>query len=184
MFTSQASQNVLWSTKASLLKRLALIGVGVVLLAGAAQLAVPMHPVPLTFQSSMVVLLAMVLGLGLGTQAISIYLIAGFCGLPLFAEFMGGPAMLADPSVGYLFGFIPAALISGYLSQKGWGRNFISSYAAAALGVSALFACGYLWLAAFVGFHQAFELGVAPFLLAEPLKLIVVALLVPRFWKA
>jgi len=183
MFTLQNSQNVLWSTQDKLAKRLSILAIAGGLLFVAAQLAVPMHPVPLTFQSSMVILLAMALGSSLGTQAISAYLIAGFCGLPVFAEFMGGPGMFIDPATGYLFGFLPAALISGYLAQKGWGRHFISSYAAALIGVSTIFACGYLWLSFFIGFHHAFTLGVAPFLLTEPLKLVVVALLVPRFWK-
>jgi biotin transport system substrate-specific component len=84
---------------------------GVFLLAFASQLTIPLVPVPLTFQSSAVILIAMLFGARLGAYTVLAYLAAGFCGLPVFAEFSAGPMHFVGPTAGYLAGFVPAARV-------------------------------------------------------------------------
>ena len=166
-----------------LYKQVLLVIVGVVVLFIASQLNIPFHPVPLTFQSAAVVLLGLAYGARLGVATVITYLLAGAYGLPVFADFTGGVQMFADPSVGYLLGFIPAVLITGYLTQKGWGRSITTSFLAATAGIICLFAVGTFTLALFVGFHIAYLVGLKPFFITEPVKLLVVSFIAPRFWK-
>ncbi|MES2218804.1 MAG: biotin transporter BioY [Pseudomonadota bacterium] len=157
---------------------------GVLLLAFAAQLSIPMQPVPLTFQSSAVILIAMMFGARQGALVILAYLAAGCCGLPVFANFSAGPMQFVGPTAGYLLGFLPAAYLTGYLLENGWQRNIITRFLAALAGASVIFILGVTVLSKFTGgWQSAFAFGAAPFLISEPIKLAAVAVLTSRRWK-
>lgn len=81
--------------------------------------AVPVGPlgVPITLQTLAVALTAMLLGPWRGFAAVALYLVIGFAGLPVFAQFSGGPGVFAKPSIGYLLAFPLAALLIGLLSR-------------------------------------------------------------------
>src|SRR5579883_1199956 len=176
-------QSIFWPKDHSLIKQLLLIALGVTLLAFASQLSIPLEPVPLTFQSTAVVLIGMAYGARQGAYVIAAYFLAGACGLPIFADFHAGPAVFVGPTGGYLVGLLPAAFLSGYLAQKGWGKHIISSFAAALLGVTLIFCLGLTWLSQSVGWHQAIIFGLMPFVLSETLKLMAVSYVIPKLWK-
>ena len=110
------------------------------------------------------------------------YLCEGICGLPVFANFTCGIHILIGPTGGYLLGFIPAAFVAGYLLQSGWARNSITIFTTATLSTIILFIPGYLFLAKFIGFHQAYLLGIEPFYLVEACKIVILTLITPLFW--
>lgn len=176
-------QSIFWPRENHWLKQGLLVIAGVMVLAIASQLSIPLVPVPLTFQSATVILIGMAYGPRYGTSVIATYWLAGICGLPVFADFSAGPAVFIGPTGGYLLGFLPAAFLSGYLAQTGWARYRISSFIAAILSASIIFLLGVTVLSRFVGWHQAILLGVMPFIISEPIKLLAAALIVPRFWK-
>ncbi len=134
------------------------------------QLSIPLHPVPLTFQSVSVLLIGMVLGPRLGAYAVILYFAAGIVGLPVFANFSMGIGAFLDPAGGYLLGFLPAVIVGGYLAQRRW---IIS---AAFFGTLIIFSFGFLFLSQLIGSSQAWILGVKPFLISEPIKLIILCL--------
>lgn len=175
-------QNIFYSTENTYLKDFLLIFAGVIVLAFASQLSIPLRPIPLTFQSVTVVLIAMAYGARNGSLVVMAYLLAGICGLPVFADFSYGIPKLMGPSMGYLLGFLPAAFVSGYLAQRGFGRHVLSSFLTACLGVAIIFACGVPVLATFIGFKSAIALGLMPFMFTEAIKLGAVALVIPRLW--
>lgn len=176
-------QSIFWPKENTILKQSLLILTGVIVLAIASQLSIPLNPIPLTFQSATVVLIGMAYGPRNGSYVIMAYLFAGLCGIPVFADFSAGLPKLFGPSMGYLFGFLPAAFLSGYLAQKGWARSVISSLVAAILGVSVIFFFGIIALAKFIGWEDAITFGLMPFIISEPIKLIAVSLVIPRLWK-
>lgn len=176
-------QSIFWPKENSMIKQSLLILAGVIILAAASQLSIPLQPVPLTFQSATVVLIGMAYGARNGAYVIMAYLIAGACGMPVFAGFSAGITVFFGPTAGYLIGFLPAAFFSGYLAQKGFAKNWISSFIAACLGVSLIFLLGVSMLATFVGWHQAIMLGIMPFVFSESIKLIAVSFLIPQCWK-
>lgn len=186
LFSTQRSlECILYSsTRSTLTKRMVLILIGTALLGVAGQLAIPLRPIPLTFQSSAVILLGLLYGSRLGASTVLAYLVAGFAGVPLFAEFSGGPHILLGPTAGYLLGFLPAAYVSGYLAEHGLAKNFLGTFIAACIGAFIIFLSGLLVLTFHIGWQGAFATGVQPFLFTEPLKLLALALIVPRFWRS
>src|SRR6266849_1721641 len=100
----------------------------------AAQIVIPIGPVPITGQTFAVLLTGALLGSRLGAMAMIAYLIEGVSGLPFFAGGHFGLAHLAGPTGGYLVAFPAAAFITGAFAEHGWDRRFLSAAAAMAIG--------------------------------------------------
>ncbi|MCX7124946.1 MAG: biotin transporter BioY [Gammaproteobacteria bacterium] len=142
-------------------------------LAVVSQIALPWLPVPLTFQSAMVVLLGLTLGSKRAAAAVALYLLEGACGLPVFAQGYAGFAVFMMSSGGYLWGFIPAAFLAGWMMEQGMAKNVLTIFATALISTSIIFVFGALRLAALFGWKKAYLFGVQPFLITEPVKLII-----------
>jgi biotin transport system substrate-specific component len=87
----------------------------------AAQITIPVKPVPFTFQTTVVILSGAFLGARNGAYSQFLYLMLGCLGLPVFAQIPDnsiGIARLFGPTGGYLLAFPLGALISGYLTGK------------------------------------------------------------------
>jgi biotin transport system substrate-specific component len=163
---------------ATVAREAALAVVGVVALTLSAYVIIPLPytPVPITGQTFAVLLLAAAYGARRGLASVALYLLAGAAGLPVFAAVPG------IASYGYLAGFALAAVAVGWLAQRGWDRTFPLSIAAMLAGEVAIYLCGLLWLARFVGWGHVIALGLIPFLLGDSLKLLAAALLLPAVW--
>ena len=80
--------------------------------------AIPMGTgVPITLQTLGVMLAGVVLGGYRGALAVTLYIVLGLVGLPIFAEHSSGFAVLAGPSAGFLLGFIPGAFVTGLIAR-------------------------------------------------------------------
>jgi len=88
-----------------------------------AQIEIPVVPVPITLQTFIVLLSGAVLGMRGGAISQILYLLAGIAGLPVFAGWAAGPALLLGPTGGYLLAFPVAAFITGWCvgERKGFG---------------------------------------------------------------
>jgi biotin transport system substrate-specific component len=167
----------------------ALAVVGSLLIAGLAQVSIklPFTPVPITGQTLGVLLVGAALGPGLGVATLLLYLVEGAVGLPFFAESKSGLDVLRLSSAtgGYLWGFVLAALVVGWLSRRGWDRSIRSSIGAMFIGEVLLYASGVPWLmAAFgLGLEEGLELGLYPFVIGDTLKLLLAAALLPGAWR-
>lgn len=180
---SSTMESKIWPKDNNIIKQTLLILSGVLLLAFASQLSIPLEPIPLTFQSSTVILIGMMYGARNSCYVVMAYLLAGLCGLPMFANFASGLSIFYGSSAGYLLGFLPAALVSGYLTQRGWANTFFSSFAVACLGASIIFFFGITVLTQFIGFKNAIAFGFTPFIISEIIKLIAVSCIIPKVWK-
>jgi len=143
----------------------------------------PFTPVPITGQTFAVLIIGAVLGSKRGGWSLVLYVLEGILGLPVFAGATGGMAVLFGPTAGYLIGFIPAVILVGYLSEKGYDRNWISMLFALFLGLAVIYLFGIIRLFSFVGKEKVFLLGVAPFLVGDVLKIGMVMILIPSGWK-
>ena len=149
-------------------------------MAAAAQINVPLLPVPMTLQSLAVLMIGAAYGARLGAATLALYALEGAIGLPVFAEFKSG-VMLA--SFGYVLGFIAAAYVVGFLAERGWDRSPVSMFAAMLLGAVVLYVPGLIWLAAWIGDAQkAIVLGLLPFAVGDLVKAAVAALGFPAAW--
>src|SRR5712692_9164957 len=162
-----------------------------VLTAVAAQISIPLPftPVPLTLQPMIVLLGGAALGARLGLTSQMLYLALGVAGLPVFAAsatLPPGVARLFGPTGGYLMSYPFAAFVAGWLAESGFDRRYITSVLAMAAGLAVVFAGGVLWLALVVqpsaGLAGALAAGFIPFVLADLLKLVVAAGVMPGLW--
>lgn len=177
-------QNVFWHTGSSTLKQLFIMLLGVCILALAAQLSIPLRPVPLTFQSATVVLIGMTFGAKRGASVVAAYLLAGIAGLPVYSNLSAGlNCLMSHPSSGYLIGFLPAAYVSGFLAERGLGKSILGCLITAFVGAFIIFGFGLPVLALYVGWQQAFIYGLLPFIISEPIKLLAAACVAPSCWK-
>ena len=146
------------------------------LIAAGAYMAIPIGPVPIVLQNFFVMLTALLLGIRWGMGAIAVYLLAGVCGLPVFAGGMGGIGRLAGPTGGYLIGYLPMVLIIGLIVEKTDNR-MIYDILAMILGTIILYACGVTWLKIVTGmaWSKAFAVGMYPFLIGDAVKIAVAA---------
>ena len=118
--------------------------------------------------------LSIIFGPALGATAVAGYLLEGALGLPVFAGFSAGVPILLGQTGGYLIGFLPAAIVSGYLAQKGWNKG-IKVFCNVLIGTIILFTPGVIMLSHFVGWHRAYQFGVQIFYVTESAKIIFLA---------
>jgi biotin transport system substrate-specific component len=161
---------------------LALVLVGVGILAVSARIQVPFYPVPVTMQTLAVMVIAMAYGSKLGTATLFSYLFAGFIGAPVFAG-GAGFAYMAGPTGGYLAGFLLAGVVLGALADRGWTRNWQTTAAATLVGTSIIYLLGVAWLSQLIGLDKAITFGLVPFIYGDILKLVIAAASVPFMWK-
>jgi len=133
----------------------------------------PFSPVPLTLQVLMVVLSGFVLGPWGALAAQMAYLQAIVLGAPYTASGLSGLAAFASPTAGYLLGFPLAAFAAGWLSRR--ASHTVAWRALGGLtALAIIYLSGMAWLSAFVGgLGAAWKLGVAPFILADLLKVTI-----------
>jgi len=100
---------------------LAICGVMTALLCVLAPFSLPIGPVPFTLATMVIYLTVELLGWKWGTASVLAYLLLGLAGLPIFSGFAGGGGRLFGPTGGYLVGYIPLALVAGWVAQATCG---------------------------------------------------------------
>ncbi len=148
----------------------------------AAQIVVPLQPVPVTGQTLCVLLVGAVLGSRRGALAVLTYLAQGAMGLPVFAGGTGGLARFAGPTGGYLIGFVVAAFVVGWLSEQGWNRRFATTAVSMLVGNAVIYAFGLPWLAIFLGWEAVLNAGFFPFVPGDLFKIVLAAVALPQAW--
>lgn len=162
---------------------------GSLLIAGLAQLSIrlPFTPVPITGQTLGVLLVGASLGALRGGMSVGLYLLEGALGAPFFAEGAHGISVLTASSAsgGYLWGFVVAAALIGFLAERGWTNSLGSAIGAMFLGEAIIYACGVPWLAAALNVNgqKAMEFGLYPFVVGDVLKLLLAAGALPSAWR-
>jgi biotin transport system substrate-specific component len=158
-----------------------LIVLGTALLTLSAKVNLPLPYVPMTLQTLVVLMIGAAYGWRLGCATIMTYLATGAAGVPVFAGPIGGLAPFAGPTAGYLFGFVAAAFVTGFLSERGWDRSVPLLFIAMALGHLVILAAGFGWLAfgMKLGVDKAWLVGIKPFIAGSLIKNSLGAVLVP-----
>lgn len=175
----------------SLATDLVLVAAGAALTAVAAQIAVPLWPVPITGQTLAVLLVGVSLGAVRGGISLALYALLGVVGLPVFSEGSSGWSVVAGPTGGYIVGFIFAAVFTGWLAQRQWDRKLLWALLAFLAGSVVPFAIGLPWLAAALGSYglpndvdSVLQAGLYPFIIGGVIKAALGAGIVSLAWLA
>lgn len=160
---------------------------GTLLLTLSAKVQIPFYPVPMTMTTLVVLMIGVAYGWRLGGATVLLYLAQGAAGLPVFAgtpEKGIGLAYMVGPTAGYLAGFVLAAVVVGWLAERGWDRRIGSTVLMMLIGNLVLYIPGLLWLGWLFGWDKPIlEWGLTPFLLGDVLKLAMAAAALPVLWR-
>ena len=166
------------------LKIFTAIFLGSVVLTVSAKLKIPFYPVPMTMQTFVVLFLGLAFGYKIGLATVSVYLLEGIIGIPVFSnspEKGVGLVYFTGPTMGYLIGFLSAVFFAGYLNLK---NNIFIIFSKLIFSVSTIYLFGVIWLGTLIGWDKPIlELGVTPFLLAELFKISLLTLLAKKIIK-
>ena len=166
------------NTHSKIIKSLSIIFFGSLILAISAKIKIPFYPVPMTMQTFVVLFLGMTFGYKIGVATVSLYLIEGIVGLPVFSnspERGVGLVYFTGPTMGYLIGFISACFLASFIKKS---DNYFIIFLRLILSVSTIYILGILWLGMLIGWDKPLlELGLIPFLIAELFKISLLTVL-------
>lgn len=158
---------------------------GTLLLTLSAKTKVVLGPVDLSLQTLAVLLIAATFGLRLGLATVLLYMAEGAAGLPVFQgtpEKGIGLLYMMGTTGGFLAGFVAMAAIVGWAADRGFDRSPFKLLGAMLVAEAVMMAMGFAWLATLIGADKAWQFGVAPFLLADLVKVALAAAIVPAIW--
>ncbi|WP_372572460.1 biotin transporter BioY [Ruegeria jejuensis] len=166
---------------------------GSLFIAVAAQISVPMWPVPITMQMLAILVVGLTYGSRLGAVTLLAYLGEGAMGLPVFA---GGAstAALFGPTAGFLLGFVMVAWLAGLAAERGLAKGVVSTAIVGIVVSALLYVPGVAWPMAVAGLFgiegswvgstadSIWTYWVSPFLLGDAIKAVIAALVVTGGW--
>jgi len=145
---------------------------------GFISIPLPFSPVPITGQTLAIMLTGTLLKPKLTFWSLTIYLLLGAVGLPVFAGFSGGIGAFTSPSGGYLISYLPGAVLISLLKGS---SNTLAQLALANLlgGIGIVYLIGVPWLAWItdMSMGKALSVGFLPFILGDFVKLCMAVLI-------
>jgi len=172
------------SNQSKLIKYFLIVILGSLALTISAKIKIPFYPVPMTMQTFVVLFLGLSFGYKIAIATVSLYLLEGIFGLPVFSnspERGIGLVYFTGPTMGYLIGFLTATYLASYVNSK---DNMFKIFLKLTLAVSTIYLFGILWLGTLIGWDKPlFNLGAQPFLLAEVFKLLLLTLITKKIIK-
>ena len=124
-----------------------------------APLSIPIGPVPISLTNLAIYL--------------SLYLLIGLAGLPVFSGFSGGIGKLAGPTGGYIIGFIPMAIIAGIIIDH-FRKRWIQLLGMI-IGTAVCYVFGTAWFCMQAGYTVSAALAVCviPFIPGDLVKMVI-----------
>ena len=172
------------NTQNQLVKSLVIIFLGSIILTVSAKIKIPFYPIPMTMQTFVVLFLGVSLGYKIALASVSLYLLEGILGLPVFSnspERGIGLAYFTGPTMGYLIGFLSACFLASLVKED---DNYFLIFIKLILSVSTIYILGVMWLGTLIGWHKPIlELGVMPFLIAEIFKICLLTVITKKIIK-
>ena len=172
------------NTQAQLIKSLIIIFVGSIILAISAKVKIPFYPVPMTMQTFIVLFIGMSFGYKIALATVTLYLVEGILGLPVFSnspERGVGLVYFTGPTMGYLIGFLSASVLASLIKID---DNYLIIFLKLIISVTTIYLLGILWLGTLIGWDKPIiELGVMPFLFAEITKILLLTALSKKILK-
>ena len=172
------------NTQNQLIKSLVIIFLGSIILTVSAKIKIPFYPIPMTMQTFVVLFLGVSFGYKIALASVSLYLLEGILGLPVFSnspERGIGLAYFTGPTMGYLIGFLSACFLASLVKED---DNYFLVFVKLILSVSTIYILGVMWLGTLIGWHKPIlELGVMPFLIAEIFKICLLTVITKKIIK-
>ena len=170
--------------QSQIIKKIFIALIGTIILAISSKIKIPFYPVPMTMQTFVVLFLGVSFGYKIALATVSLYLLEGIMGLPVFSntpEKGIGFTYFIGPTMGYLVGFLLACFLASFIKLN---DNYFVIFTKLIFSVSTIYFFGVLWLGTLIGWDKpVIELGVKPFLLAEITKIVMLTILAKKIIK-
>lgn len=156
---------------------MAYVGIFAAMIAVCSWISIP-FTIPVTLQTMAVCITAGLLGTKRGILTITVYLLIGFVGVPVFSNFSAGVGQLMGPTGGYLIGFIFTVLTVGAATEF-FGDKIWVYPLSMIVGIAVLYAFGTAWYiiiynranADAVTVSSALAMCVIPFIIPDLIKI-------------
>ena len=134
-------------------------------------IAINIGPLNIVLANFFVFLAAMILGFPWAAASVSLFLLIGLLGLPVFTNGGSGIAQFAGPSGGFLIGYLAASLIIPLIASKS-PRKYVRNIIAVTAGILIIFVFGIPWFKYKMEFTwtKTFLTAFLPFLPLDILK--------------
>lgn len=154
------------------------------LMAVSAQISIPIEPVPICLTLFAVELCGALLKKEYAALAVLAYILLGLVGVPVFANFKSGAAVLFGTTGGYIFGYVLCAWLIALIVEK-WGREFWKQAIAMIIGVLVCYAFGTAWFMVLSGrtLAESMALCVLPFLPGDAVKIVLAVVMSLALYK-
>jgi len=164
-----AMEKLRWMVLASLMAALTAVG---------AYIHVPIGPVPIVLSTLFVLLYGLLLGSRWGLVSMVLYLFVGAIGIPVFSGGRGGFAHFLGPTGGYLFGYVLASWVTGFIAERSRGI-LILEILSVVVGSLVIYGLGVPWLKLItkMPWSKTFMVGMLPFLIGDAVKATVALIL-------
>ena len=155
---------------------LVLISIGMAMISVLSQFTIPFGPIPLTLQTLIIGIIGTIYKPSHVFVTVCLYLLLGFLGFPVFAGGAGGASHFLGPTAGFLLFFPFRAWITSLFTNA--KSSLVTIFFANLLISSLLFVSGAIgfMLVTHTDIQKAFTLVVAPFILADLIKLIIITI--------
>lgn len=162
------------------IQQITTIGVVTAVLCILAPMSIPIGAIPISLTNLVIYISLYILGLKKSCISYLTYLLIGLAGVPVFSGFSGGVGKLFGPTGGYLIGFLPMAVIAGFVIDKVTGKWYMEFFAMI-VGTCMAYLFGTCWLSyqAHIGFKTALFTAVVPFIAGDIMKMVIAFLVGP-----
>ena len=175
------------SKKAFTTRELVLIAMFSALTAVCAWISIPFGPIEFTLQTFAVFLLIMLLGGMKATISVTVYILVGAVGVPVFAGFGAGLGVLFGKTGGYIIGFLLMGPLFS-LMTKLFGKKLLVQIIALVTGLLVCYAFGTAWFMYIymrdtgdVGLMTVLSWCVFPYIIPDAVKMAVAVLISKKY---
>ncbi|MBQ3969667.1 MAG: biotin transporter BioY [Clostridia bacterium] len=167
---------------------ISVIGLSVALTAICSWISLPIGAVPFTLQTFAIFIIAGLFDLKTGLLSFLAYLLLGGVGVPVFANFKSGFAVLQGPTGGYLIGFFMTIIIV-WLFKQIKVHQTVFMVIGMVVGLAVCYAVGTIWFykvytgGEAMGIMSILSMCVIPFVIPDLAKLAIASIIIIRLRK-
>ena len=159
-------------------KDIVLCGIITAVLCVLCPVAIPAGAIPITLSTLVIYIITSVFNLKISLISITIYILIGCIGLPVFSGFSGGIAHILGPSGGFIIGYFPMILCISLLNE-----NRLKRIVGMCLGTALLYICGCSGFALSTDNKPMtiISVSILPFIPGDTIKIITADLIINNF---
>ena len=161
------------------IKKISIISIFIALLAVFSPISFYVGIVPISLSLFIIFIISSIFPLKESLIIVSIYILLGFIGIPVFAGYKNGFEVITNATLGYIIGYIPCIIIINLFKKIKLNNVFINGFGMF-LGTTVCYIFGIIFYMILykTTFISSFSIIVLPFILIDIVKIILASLIV------